>query len=293
MQGASYRAFYDLQKDLFCCSVKSDKYPLVINCAGITVMNKPFTTNNPTGRKDYYLLYLVKGSLNVSFPDGVKTCTEGTIIIFPPELPYTYALTSNDEMVYYYVHFSGSQAEEVLAEYGFSKHPDFIEDIPIDHGIKEKFSIFFDTFAKTDKLRDRELYLNFERILMAISRKITRSTSGSSNMLERSIAYINSNLDVDIRIKTLADMENMSVSAYNAHFVKAIGMPPGEYVITTRLANASALLVDTDISIREIGEICGYPDPQFFSKIFKSHIGESPRNYRNKKRRTQLSDDQL
>ena len=84
----------------------------------------------------------------------------------------------------------------------------------------------------------------------------------------------------------------MSVSAYNILFVKTFGMAPGEYITAMRLTNASTLLLDTNIPIKQIGAICGYPDPQFFSKIFKSHLGLSPREYRNQKR-TDLSDDKL
>ena len=289
MQQASYHAFYDLQKNLFACSVKSERYPLVVNCAGITVLNKPFTTKNPIGRKDYYFMYLVKGTLNISFPDGIKACREGTLIIFPPDTPYTYSLSGNEEMAYYYVHFSGSQVNEVLSEYGFNLHPHCVTDLPLDRTIKERITVLFDTFAKTDKLRDRELYLNFDRVLMSISRKMQNDSDGSDG-LRTSIAYINSNLGDDIRVKTLADIEKMSVSAYNVKFVKATGMAPGEYIITTRLATACTLLIDTDISVKEIGCLCGYKDPQFFSKIFKSHIGISPRNYRNERRKL-FSDD--
>lgn len=289
MKSRTYHAFYDLQTNLFCCSVKSERYPLVVNCAGISVLEKPFTTHNPIGREDYYLLFLLKGELSVTFPDGERKCGAGTLIIFPPRTPYTYSLTSNEEMIYYYVHFSGSEVEKALSEYGLPLHPSFLKT-SFDSSVMERFLVIFDTFAKTDRLRDRELYLNFDRLLMTISRNLSEKRLGSSDKLRASIAYIHANLASTIKIGDLARIENMSVSAYNALFVKALGVPPGEYIITTRLASACALLTDTDISVREVGEKCGYSDPQFFSKIFKSHMGKSPRSYRNEKRKIIYSD---
>ncbi len=289
MKSRTYHAFYDLQTNLFCCSVKSERYPLVVNCAGISVLDKPFTTHNPIGREDYYLLFLSKGELSVAFPDGERKCGAGTLIIFPPKTPYTYSLTTSEEMIYYYVHFSGSAVEKALFEYGLPLHPDFLQTT-FDSAVMERFLAVFDTFAKTDKLRDRELYLNFDRLLMTISRNLSGKSLESSDKLRASISYVHANLASAIKIKDLARIENMSVSAYNALFVKTLGIPPGEYIITTRLAYACALLTDTDISVSEVGEKCGYSDPQFFSKFFKSHIGKPPRSYRNEKRKIIYSD---
>ncbi len=46
------------------------------------------------------------------------------------------------------------------------------------------------------------------------------------------------------------------------------------------MKRARELLGDRDIRIYEICEIVGYPDPNYFSKIFRKAVGMSPEKYR-------------
>ena len=61
--------------------VRSD-YPLAINCAGVISTDVPFVTNNPTGREDYYLLYVVEGKLTVHMPERI--CNAAPFSFFHP-----------------------------------------------------------------------------------------------------------------------------------------------------------------------------------------------------------------
>ena len=42
----------------------------------------------------------------------------------------------------------------------------------------------------------------------------------------------------------------------------------------------SLLLHNPELSIREIGEMVGYHDQGYFSRIFKKQVGKSPFDYR-------------
>ena len=53
-----------------------------------------------------------------------------------------------------------------------------------------------------------------------------------------------------------------------------------EYVKRHRLREALLLLQESDLNISEIGDKVGWPDPFYFSKIFKSEIGVPPSVYR-------------
>jgi AraC-like DNA-binding protein len=56
---------------------------------------------------------------------------------------------------------------------------------------------------------------------------------------------------------------------------------PQQYLINYRLEKARNLLKSTNLSISEISEQVGYPDPLSFSKIFKMYYKISPTEYRN------------
>lgn len=55
-----------------------------------------------------------------------------------------------------------------------------------------------------------------------------------------------------------------------------------EYVTRKRMYTAAGLLTKTRLHISEIAQKTGYPDNQYFSKVFKQNFGMSPREYRNK-----------
>jgi transcriptional regulator GlxA family with amidase domain len=54
-----------------------------------------------------------------------------------------------------------------------------------------------------------------------------------------------------------------------------------EAVREARMNRASSLLVDTNLTVREIGEACGFEYPHHFSRVFKQHAGHTPGAYRS------------
>ena len=98
--------------------------------------------------------------------------------------------------------------------------------------------------------------------------------------MNKSISYINGNYVQDLRIPELAKMENLSVSRYNSLFKQVTGISPVEYIKKMRLASACELLSATDLPIKTVSAMVGYPDSHFFSRIFKKSLGVSPAFYR-------------
>ncbi|GJM69096.1 hypothetical protein HMSSN036_13120 [Paenibacillus macerans] len=48
------------------------------------------------------------------------------------------------------------------------------------------------------------------------------------------------------------------------------------------MAEAKNILLNTEMSIKEIGEALGYHDMFYFSRVFKRITGHSPSGYRNR-----------
>lgn len=54
-----------------------------------------------------------------------------------------------------------------------------------------------------------------------------------------------------------------------------------EYLTAYRIDRAVELLQQTDIPVREIAVRVGYTDANYFTKVFKRHLGVTPTEYRN------------
>ena len=98
--------------------------------------------------------------------------------------------------------------------------------------------------------------------------------------IKKSISHINAFYNTDLDIPSLARMEGLSTSRYNAIFKQLMNMTPIEYIIKTRIAFACELLSNTELSIKEISVLVGYRDAHFFSRIFRAKTGKSPNEYR-------------
>ena len=92
--------------------------------------------------------------------------------------------------------------------------------------------------------------------------------------------YISSNFTRELSLTQLAEKYSMSPSYFSRKFKLCTGFGYKEYLITIRILEACKLLLNTDLSITEIAEKCGFDDSNYFGDSFKKVKGISPREYR-------------
>lgn len=82
-------------------------------------------------------------------------------------------------------------------------------------------------------------------------------------------------------IKALAKKANVSESTLYRYFKKELKITPNQYLWDIKLNHAKKLLRENlELNISQIGYNVGIQNPFYFSKIFKQHIGVSPKQYR-------------
>ena len=258
-------------------NIESFDRPLIVNCAGNFASAFPFTTDRKNGRHDFMLIYVNAGTLTFFDGDNQIEAGTGNVVILSANTPHKYSNMGKDKLSYFWVHFTGNEVVSRLCEYDLQFLPAVYETASGNH-IHQRFQSIFDAFSKRDLHLDRELSALFERLLITVSRSIVRGERTST--LSRSVKYIGANYNTDIKIAELAEIEHLSVSRYNYLFKEQMGMPPTKFILRLRMSSAKELLGSTDLPVKQIGIMCGYPDPHFFSKTFKSFFGVSPAEYR-------------
>lgn len=78
----------------------------------------------------------------------------------------------------------------------------------------------------------------------------------------------------------LAELCHMSRATFARHFDEAIGRSPSDVLTEIRMAIAGRKLVQTKMSIAEIGEAVGYQSEAAFQRIFKRQVGITPAKWR-------------
>lgn len=91
-------------------------------------------------------------------------------------------------------------------------------------------------------------------------------------------------LDHDLTItlsrEELAKHVGMSTSLLSKTFLQVYGVPVHTYIVNKRLNKAASLLKETDIPIKQIAEMVGYPKACNFSQAFKKKYGVQPSKFR-------------
>ena len=279
MKSVTYYSFNDVNTvGLNFNSRESQEAPLMVNCCGRTHIIYPFTTYNGIGRDDYYLMYLREGKLKTLIGDVECIATPGDFIIFPPHYKYKYTFAAGNSLVYYFVHFTGSEAERYLKKLFGDNFPCLLHAGDSDAAI-DSFSRMFDAYGKDVEICDTVSAAELSNVLLSLMR--ANRLGEKPSPLSRSISYMRASYTEEIRIPELAAMEGLSVSRYNTVFKQIKGISPVQYITELRMQHACSLLTSTDLSVKKIGEMVGYSDNHFFSKIFKSRFGVSPKEYRS------------
>ena len=86
----------------------------------------------------------------------------------------------------------------------------------------------------------------------------------------------------DFNINILAQELCLGRSSLFTKLKEVIGQTPKDFILEIRLRKSTELLKDRrDIPITEISTLVGFSDASYFIKLFKSHYGITPNQYRN------------
>ena len=94
------------------------------------------------------------------------------------------------------------------------------------------------------------------------------------------ISYIAEHYCEKIYVEYLADMIGVSPDYFTKMFKDSIGKTPIEYINALRINRAMELLYKTKNSMTQISDEIGFCNSNYFHKIFKQYMDQSPLSYR-------------
>lgn len=100
--------------------------------------------------------------------------------------------------------------------------------------------------------------------------------------------YVNKHFNEEIRLETVAEIAFMSPTAFSRFFKLHTGRTLSDYIIETRLGNASRMLAGSMLPIQEICYRCGFNNISNFNRIFKRKRGCTPSEFRELYRKTRI-----
>ncbi|MFF2091140.1 helix-turn-helix domain-containing protein [Paenibacillus sp. NPDC058174] len=127
------------------------------------------------------------------------------------------------------------------------------------------------------------------RFLATINRdfRIEAAAGAASQISERQldkmryvIIEMERNFAHNWTLAELAALVYLSPSRFSDIFKRAVGMPPLLYLIHIRLERAIDLLENNQMKITDVALECGFRTLSNFNRLFKKHIGASPKESR-------------
>lgn len=205
---------------------------------------------------------------NHSFP--VK---KGDVFFILPNVPYI--IESCKDFEYGYVTYIGTRANELTEKFKLHKNYvfrdfDSLADVwhsALTHGTK--FS---------DLLSESIVLYTFAQIGNKYFSDEDLSSGTTPPPLVKK--YIDENFaDPELSLKKISQVFSYNPKYVSMIFKKQYNMGISDYISTIRIQNACNYIERGITAVNNLSTLCGFNDPLYFSKVFKSKIGSSPKTY--------------
>ena len=259
---------------------------------------------------DEYILYAIKNGVMRLKENGVSyTLIPGDILILDPEFIHEGIETTYSE--YYYVHFRHAkiwkneeevnkdyllsirnyalqvssysyeqyQSEKLILPkyYHFSSQSNFIKfQCLLNDAIEDNITqLEYFKIKTSGKIMEAFLHLGSSYLSTEIDNGEIEAAK-SYAIVQDILNYINSEYKEYLSSTIIEDKFNCNFDYINRVFKRVTGNTIFAYLNRVRIDQAKVLLLTTSMKTKEVGEIVGFSDSYYFSKVFKKNTGISP-----------------
>ncbi len=233
--------------------------------------NRKAWRSNPANEL-YCLAYQVSGNYDHKFKYKHMVAKSDTLLFFAKKDPYKVTCAE--------------QGEALCIT--FAAHTDLPSTF-IDCKAHPEIKVLFQKLMNYKNLMSVSNHCEAKAIIYRLLSFIYKQASPEyveqSNRCKMQLAYdyiTDHFADVSLKTGDLAERYDISPKYFRSLFKKIYNTTPTQCLISIRLQSAVKLLTETTLTISDIAEMSGFGDVYYFSKLFKSKFGCSPKEYRNK-----------
>lgn len=228
--------------------------------------------------------------------DSIKNYESADLVLIGPNTPHAWSGSTDDARVITIQFQTNILSEQTLNRKASLPIKDLLE--------KSKMGILFseettqnitDRILKLSDVTGFDSFLDFLSILYDLSISRNQMTLSSPSYVEqfdtsksRRIKMVNQflieNLHNPIRINDVAEMVNMSPSAFSHFFKKRTQRAFSDYLLDIRIGHAAKILIETEKNISEICFESGFNNISNFNRSFKKLKGCTPREFRSQQK---------
>ena len=172
-----------------------------------------------------------------------------------------------------------------------TKHPGlhslaFSPDIPWQKEVLDELSAIWMLSKQPSTTYEMELQWRLTHIWLFLWNHLSHQTSSSGNSeskhtdrLKNILMYIQEHYTEKITLADIAATANICQSECCRFFKKHMNESLFDYLLSFRIEKSLPLLVDQQLSITEISNLCGFSSSSYYTKVFREHMGCTPTAY--------------
>lgn len=126
----------------------------------------------------------------------------------------------------------------------------------------------------------RDLGILFNVLEHVISEEPMPATSADAEPVRRVISFLDSHYGESLTLDTIAAQSGLSRAQLCRTFRRLTGTTVRQCLLHLRIDHAKSMMSSTDANISEIAGECGFPDPAYFTKVFRRFAGVAPKRWR-------------
>ncbi len=136
----------------------------------------------------------------------------------------------------------------------------------------------------TSYLESKDFYIQMliAQLLIQIYRSFSNAQSDSKHFISKTMEYIKENYSHEITVTAIAEFVGLNVNYLERLIKSTTGKTILAHITDFRLTQAKSLILNTNLSLTDIGFHCGYGSRQSFYENFKKSEGISPSDYKKK-----------
>ena len=237
-------------------------------------------------RKDLesFLFFVVKdGAGEVEYAGETYRLAPGDCVWIDCRKPYCHRSSSDRLWTLQWVHFYGNSVDKVYEKY-LERGGRNVFHTEKMSGYTHLLEAVYGVADSEDYIRDMRINEYLQRLLTLLMEETYRPVKDNGSEKQESIRnikdYLEAHYEERISLEDLAQRFFINKFYLMKRFKQTYGVTVNSYLMQIRITRAKQLLRFTDLPIERIGEKCGIPDPNYFTRAFKKLEGLTPGKYR-------------
>lgn len=237
----------------------------------------------PKGAAEHVWIYCLAGRGGVEVGGRHHSPGAGDLIVLPARVSHRYFADLEVPWTIFWFHIAGNRAADHAAALGLDAANPILHT-PATDDLQRAFEGIFrnalDGFTDAGMLAVATGFTRMVGMFGLGARSRNERVRNSGKRLEEVVDAIQQDLLHPWTVGVMAKKAAMSPAHFSERFKEQTAMSPMAYVIHLRMQRAAGLLQWSESPVAEIAARVGYDDAYYFSRLFRSGFGVSPRAYR-------------